>query len=327
MMWWMRRFSEVSASQQSVASESDLAELDLRKDYRNAVECLVQCESIIVILEEKLAAKDERIAGLEDRIVRMSLELASTKASEDRLQHKLRMGVASSSMSSFALASTNEEGGDGERRPCGHPSRRTTIAHDDLSRYRPVSNRRKEAGGLVRDAAADADCAKTSFTTAATTSFTTAATTSFTSVSSRQGWNMDDSNTSRFGQFIKNCCGPKQQQQQGDGGTMHVHFPEQQQQVSSQNGGKTDIIDEKEEGEQTTANNGDNNDPFQLQRPRTRRAPNRKRTELQKSSRSFLEARGVVFPVSSFEVINKGCLERSTVDEGCLSKNEEWGAF
>ena len=55
--------------------------------------------------------------------------------------------------------------------------------------------------------------------------------------------------------------------------------------------------------------------------PPARRRPNRKRLEMAKSSRSFLESRGVVFPVSSFEVINKGCLDR---DISVSSINELW---
>ena len=39
---------------------------------------------------------------------------------------------------------------------------------------------------------------------------------------------------------------------------------------------------------------------------------------------AFLEIRGVVFPVSSFEVINKGCLDRSINKS---SMNEEWPEF
>mmetsp|Transcript_37513 Transcript_37513/g.80057 ORF Transcript_37513/g.80057 Transcript_37513/m.80057 type:complete len:127 (+) Transcript_37513:3-383(+) len=58
---------------------------------------------------------------------------------------------------------------------------------------------------------------------------------------------------------------------------------------------------------------------------RTRRPPNRSaRTALQKSSRSFLETQGVVFPVSSFEVMNKGCVPRIR-NQG--TTNEAWPEF
>lgn len=57
-----------------------------------------------------------------------------------------------------------------------------------------------------------------------------------------------------------------------------------------------------------------------------RRAPTTRRTMLQKSSRSFLETRGVVFPVSSFEVLDKGCMERKKSTR-LVAGNEEWPEF
>ena len=81
-------------------------------------------------------------------------------------------------------------------------------------------------------------------------------------------------------------------------------------------------------------NDDDDGCQHQLRRPareqqqkRNRRPPNRKRNELQKSSRSFLEASGVVFPVSSFEVL-KGLSPEKSINKGTLvGKNEEWGTF
>jgi len=46
-------------------SEDDF---DLRRNYQTAVQCLIQCESIIGSLEGQLASKDERIETLEGRV-------------------------------------------------------------------------------------------------------------------------------------------------------------------------------------------------------------------------------------------------------------------
>jgi len=57
----------------------------------------------------------------------------------------------------------------------------------------------------------------------------------------------------------------------------------------------------------------------------TRRRPALKRNERQPSSRSFLEATGVIFPSTSLEVLAKGCLTTST--KKGVECNEGWGEF
>ena len=52
---------------------------------------LVQCESIINTLQEQLTSKDEQIASLEEKIVQMSFELASSKAFEYEHRSKSRV--------------------------------------------------------------------------------------------------------------------------------------------------------------------------------------------------------------------------------------------
>ena len=70
-----------------------------RQEYQNAVNCLIRCEFIIKSLQEEVAskdvqlqtqlvAKDGQIASLEEKIVAMSLELASLKGMED--EHRLQ---------------------------------------------------------------------------------------------------------------------------------------------------------------------------------------------------------------------------------------------
>ena len=51
---------------------------ELRQDYENAVDWVAQSESIIKTLQEQLASKDETIASLEEKLVQMALELASS---------------------------------------------------------------------------------------------------------------------------------------------------------------------------------------------------------------------------------------------------------
>lgn len=74
----------------ATASNKGEKELDLRQNYQAAVECLVQCEAIIDTLQKSLLSKDERIAALEEKIVKMSFELASSKAFEDEHRSKRR---------------------------------------------------------------------------------------------------------------------------------------------------------------------------------------------------------------------------------------------
>merc|ERR1719261_1106691 len=59
---------------------------DLRRDYKDAIQCIVHCESLIKTLESQLTTKDDIISSLEEKIIQMSLELASSKANEDELQ-------------------------------------------------------------------------------------------------------------------------------------------------------------------------------------------------------------------------------------------------
>lgn len=62
----------------------------LQQDYKDAIECITHCEALINTLEEQLCTKDDTILQLEERLVQMSLELASAKANEDELEISLR---------------------------------------------------------------------------------------------------------------------------------------------------------------------------------------------------------------------------------------------
>ncbi|KAL7473396.1 hypothetical protein ACHAXS_013848 [Conticribra weissflogii] len=56
---------------------------NLLDKYQAAVNRITECESIISKLYEELSSKDEHIATLEERLVQMSIDLATSKAAED----------------------------------------------------------------------------------------------------------------------------------------------------------------------------------------------------------------------------------------------------
>ena len=58
-------------------------ESDLRQDYQNAVDCLIQCETLFNSFQDQLRSKDHRIDMLEDKVMELSLELAAIKARQD----------------------------------------------------------------------------------------------------------------------------------------------------------------------------------------------------------------------------------------------------
>lgn len=337
------------ASEVTSQCESDFIEFgqDLCRDYQNAVNCIIQCESVIKNLEAQLISKDDeiaslegnlaksnrmsrkrleehlihkdlRIANLEERIVQMSFELASTQAHEDRLQTKMK--------TSFTSISSNDSNQSQKRyTPLITSNCSKSLSESDQLKWSRVGLNSASSQDHMHDvctsdakASFTTNVAKPSFTNAPLSSkmsmsskmssMTTLSSvqTSFTSVNSscriRQGgWNLDDSNTSRFGlgQFLRKNCSWRQNPNQDDTATaaMNVQFPQ------VEDGGMDQSNSSRVIGK--------------------RRAPNQKRMALQKSSRSFLEARGVVFPVSSFEVLNKGCLDTRSVNKGG-SKNEDW---
>eukprot|EP00581_Thalassiosira_minuscula_P028936 CAMPEP_0183757208 /NCGR_PEP_ID=MMETSP0739-20130205/5579_1 /TAXON_ID=385413 /ORGANISM="Thalassiosira miniscula, Strain CCMP1093" /LENGTH=341 /DNA_ID=CAMNT_0025994589 /DNA_START=301 /DNA_END=1329 /DNA_ORIENTATION=+ len=85
--------STSSSTSAAPAHPSDLQFEDLRADYKDAVQCLIHCESAIEDLQAQLKAKDDDITGLEEQLVEMSLELAAAKAFEDEHKAKRRFSV------------------------------------------------------------------------------------------------------------------------------------------------------------------------------------------------------------------------------------------
>jgi len=96
---------------------------NLCHDYKNAVECLRQCKSLVEDLQSQLvskkslveelrsqlAARDERIASLEEKIVKMSLELASARMSEEELKLFKRLATMNDSGYSLNLNGSDED--------------------------------------------------------------------------------------------------------------------------------------------------------------------------------------------------------------------------
>ena len=70
-------------------------DFDLPQNYHNAVHCLVQCEYLIKTLQEQLVSKDRQIVSLEEKLVRMSFELASSKAVQDEQLHRFKRKISS----------------------------------------------------------------------------------------------------------------------------------------------------------------------------------------------------------------------------------------
>eukprot|EP00579_Thalassiosira_antarctica_P005380 CAMPEP_0201880686 /NCGR_PEP_ID=MMETSP0902-20130614/11201_1 /ASSEMBLY_ACC=CAM_ASM_000551 /TAXON_ID=420261 /ORGANISM="Thalassiosira antarctica, Strain CCMP982" /LENGTH=353 /DNA_ID=CAMNT_0048408737 /DNA_START=186 /DNA_END=1247 /DNA_ORIENTATION=+ len=90
-----------SHEETKVSSAMDDEEFNLHQSYHNAIDCLRHSDRIIRNLQEELASKDEHILSLEEKLVRMSFELASAKALEDEHQLlKRRMAILSNSITS-----------------------------------------------------------------------------------------------------------------------------------------------------------------------------------------------------------------------------------
>jgi len=98
-------------------SQTPLEQFDLRQDYENAIDCLVNCESLISTLQqrlkvkdEKLQLKDEHISNLEETIIKMSLQLANLKASEDEYKMSQRRRSSMNDMPDMISLSKDDFG-------------------------------------------------------------------------------------------------------------------------------------------------------------------------------------------------------------------------
>ncbi|KAL7537855.1 hypothetical protein ACHAWF_005919 [Thalassiosira exigua] len=317
----LRRASELSA-----AHSDGLDDLDLRQSYDDAVDCVFKCESIIVNLErqlkakderiaeleaaagsgpsarEELDAKDERIAGLEEKLVSMSLELASTKASEDRLQLKLTQSNSSLSALAASAASTQSPSLSRRYLPVSNAGARDRGGWGCLSRW---GNGRE----VVESDEGSDEANKESFTTEAT-----AESTDVDEAADKGDEGDVKIDNGKLEKFLEMMTGRKDE---------GVRFAEAPAEAPPS---------EPRLAPPPPPPHGEAQAPSDSGGRRQRRAPGRRRRELQKSSRSFLENRGVVFPVSSFEVLDKGCatagaIEKRGANDVCAGSNEDWPAM
>ena len=81
---------------------------DLALRYTEAVQCLVDCESVLGTLTERLASKDKHIVHLESKLVEMSFELASLKAFADEHRSKRRSSFSCGGDDTVTTASCSD---------------------------------------------------------------------------------------------------------------------------------------------------------------------------------------------------------------------------
>ena len=81
---------------------------DLALRYTEAAQCLVDCESVLGTLTERLASKDKHIVHLESKLVEMSFELASLKAFADEHRSKRRSSFSCGGDDTVTTASCSD---------------------------------------------------------------------------------------------------------------------------------------------------------------------------------------------------------------------------
>jgi hypothetical protein len=280
----IRRLSSVSVSE-----FDDLNESDLRKDYQTAIDCLIQCESIIKNLQKHLLSKEERIVCLEDKIMHMSLDLASSMAHGDHLQHKLNSSFTSASSTkatnviSYTSAASSEMG-------------LTSPLIDDSNSSRFSKNLGQLLFGVKNEIGIRND---SKLVEEGQANFSK----NPNDISEKTASAVEARRMSKLGLFARNNCSRKERRLSG----MQLEFAESQD---------VKVVEEEEDEK------GHRND-MNFDGPRRRLA--RTRYERQPSARSFLEATGVIFPSTSLDVLAKGCLTTSTKKVG--ECNMGWGEF
>ena len=120
----------------------DNSQYDVHQLYQNAVECIVNSESVISKLQAQLSmkdaqilTKDAQIMQLEEELIRSKLDLAMTKAMHDHDRFMLQ-------------TTARMDRGEDNEEPCRPPSMITAYTPSTI--LAPTSNRRKSTGG-VRD--------------------------------------------------------------------------------------------------------------------------------------------------------------------------------
>jgi len=289
---------------------------ELLQNYHDAVGCIKQCETIIRTLEEKLGSKNETIATLEEKIVEMSLELASSKAFEDEYRSKRRTLSDIKSVDDGSNDSNNNVSDDEvcpltpqtdkqlfERansmgiEEVARPNRRASCAGNPPSRSTNIpldnsnssSRRLSSFGQLFRKNRNERE-----FNTSTMSSITDCGDLSMLDASS---WTSGDGIDSRGQQRLTFDDSSSSLMSNFDFG----HLFQRKNHAS-----KANVNVQKKEDEE----GGDEDE-----RP-PRRRPNRSRLQQQGSSMTLLGS-AVLFPVS-FEDCLEGCVER-IVDKGLRS--------
>ncbi|KAL7550689.1 hypothetical protein ACHAWF_013909 [Thalassiosira exigua] len=303
---------------------------DLAENYLAAIECLKHCERVITALKSQNAAKDDRIANLEEKIVSMSLELASSKAFEDEhrsTKRHLQDGEEGESCGKNedsvgpqrraphrASSLSTAPGGSGNERPTRRTSLRGSgCTPDDLSSLGNDSLDQPSLGSFPpyrpsRQATRRASTAEMSLGSAGITSVATD--NSKKPNRRRSFWGSDLSRSAG------NASAPKQGSLRSSRSDFDESASSDLLDLSSRLGnflrrGAQDVAESIRQEREAAASPEDGNETEQHNKagvdPSGRRpGSDRKRTELQLSSRSFLEKSGVVFPDSFEEVLAKG---------------------
>mmetsp|Transcript_15064 Transcript_15064/g.31981 ORF Transcript_15064/g.31981 Transcript_15064/m.31981 type:complete len:333 (-) Transcript_15064:131-1129(-) len=299
------------------ASELDHSvELDRCQDFENnnVVHRLIRLvENLQQKLDSKdkqIASKDELIQSLEDKIVTMSLDLASNKTRVDELQHGLKQ--------SFTTRVCSRKGNDSTTdAPTSTTLNRVTVTRRPVSTHRHRHEKNCSCSGSLagpssigraKEDLVLGESAKTSFsrdtsTSTLTNSFVTRSTNH--SNSGRQGFDLD----------------------LDDSNTLALDEPNKSRLANFRQLFLKNISKECRKGQ----SKNDVGDAYPSSSP-----DNCKNNHLPRDLSSLA---GVVFPVSSFDVLKKGCRASSSfalLKKGCLAKknegskggsNEEWPEF
>lgn len=265
---------------------------DLRRNYQNAVECLIQCESIIAELQGQLASKDQQIHVLEEKIVNMSLELASSKAFEDEHRSNRRKSsiVLEDDISDDDDESSSKEMGkkQQQRRWSCSISRADSRVDNSTTKMNPKQQQQRRPLAVSLGSMMSLDSSSNSMLDESSRTM------DFTAWSTAASSDLPNRRLSAIGQFFR--------KNKEDGGSEHQAAQDQ---------------DKEEEENQDDTNNATD----ERQGARQRRPPNKRR--LQQRMQSSLTLAGVVFPKSFDEVITKGCLELRNSLKGIKLSNEE----
>jgi hypothetical protein len=139
-----------STNHRAINSDSD-SQCDQKRNFKEAVQCLVECDAIIGEITERLVSKDEQIVELEMKIVDMSFELASLKAFADEHRSKRRSSFVSdtdtNASSSLHSDAVDICGGDNATSPLQvTSSRRHSLPASGIQAYH--QERRKWSSSL-----------------------------------------------------------------------------------------------------------------------------------------------------------------------------------